>query len=85
MVSEMLAILIFEVAEPEINGASMTEAAQRELFGSSFEKLGQERRVSIPARLWLDRRHAEDVLRPNSDDAAPIPASLVQGLRQAVR
>ena len=47
MVSEMLAILIFEVAEPEINGARMTEAAQRELFGSSFEKLGQERRVSI--------------------------------------
>ena len=47
MVSEMLAILIFEVAEPEINGASMTETAQRELFGSSFEKLGQERRVSI--------------------------------------
>ena len=47
MVSEMLAILIFEVAEPEINGARMTEAAQREMFGSSFEKLGQERRVSI--------------------------------------
>ena len=47
MVSEMLAILIFEVAEPEINGARMSEMAQRELFGSSFEKLGQERRVSI--------------------------------------
>ncbi len=47
MVSEMLAILIFEVAEPEINGASMTDSAQRELFGNSFEKLGQERRVSI--------------------------------------
>ena len=30
MVSEMLAILIFEVAEPQINGAKMTEAAQRE-------------------------------------------------------
>ena len=47
MVSEMQAIMIFEVAEPEINGARMTEAAQRELFGRSFEKLGQERRVSI--------------------------------------
>ena len=43
----MLAILIFEVAEPEINGARMTETSQRELFGSSFEKLGQDRRVSI--------------------------------------
>ena len=47
MVSEMLAVLIFEVADPQINGASMTETAQRELFGSSFEKLGQERRVSV--------------------------------------
>ena len=47
MVSEMLAILIFEVAEPEINGARITETSQRELFGSSFEKLGQDRRVSI--------------------------------------
>ena len=47
MVSEMLAILIFEVAEPEINGARMTEVSQRELFGRSFEKLGQDRRVSI--------------------------------------
>ena len=47
MVSEMLAILIFEVAEPEINGAQMTESSQTELFGRSFEKLGQERRVSV--------------------------------------
>ena len=47
MVCEMLAILIFEVTEPEINGARMNEASQRNLFGSSFEKLGQDRRVSI--------------------------------------
>ena len=47
MVSEMLAILIFEVAGPGINGARMTETSQKELFGSSFEKLGQERRISI--------------------------------------
>ena len=47
MVCEMLAILIFEVAEPEMDGARMNEASQRNLFGSSFEKLGQDRRVSI--------------------------------------
>ena len=47
MVSEMLAIQIFEVDEPEVNGARMTETAQGELFDSSFEKLGQERRASI--------------------------------------
>ena len=47
MVAEMLAVLIFEMAEPEINGARMTEAAQRNLFGNSFEKLGQERRISV--------------------------------------
>ena len=47
MVCEMLAILIFEVAKPEINGARMTETSQRKLFGRTFEKLGQDRRVSI--------------------------------------
>lgn len=47
MVAEMLAILVFEIAKPKLNGQAMTEASQRQLFGSSFEKLRQQRRVSI--------------------------------------
>ena len=47
MVAEMLAILIFEVAQPNLNGQRITEPLQRDLFGGSFEKLGQHRRVSI--------------------------------------
>ncbi len=47
MVSEMLAILIFEMAQPNLNGQGMTERSQKDLFGTSFEKLGQQRRVSI--------------------------------------
>ncbi|MDE0692628.1 MAG: hypothetical protein OXI55_10355 [Gammaproteobacteria bacterium] len=47
MVAEMLAILTFEMAEPKLNGEGMTDRSQKDLFGRSFEKLGQERRVSI--------------------------------------
>lgn len=47
MVSEMVAIMIFEIAEPEINGSTMGSNEQERLFGSTFEKLNQHRRVSI--------------------------------------
>jgi hypothetical protein len=47
MVSEMLAILLFDISEIYVNGAPMTEATQAALFGSRFERLGQERRVKI--------------------------------------
>jgi len=63
MVSEMLEILVFEVADPEVNGASMTATVQKELFGSSFEKLGQERRVSILHAYGLN----DDALKTSFD------------------
>ena len=47
LVSEMLAIMVFEIAEPDINGSRMGNTEQEQLFGSTFEKLGQYRRVSI--------------------------------------
>ncbi len=47
LVSEMVAIMIFEIAEPEINGSRMGNTEQERLFGSTFEKLSQHRRVSI--------------------------------------
>lgn len=47
LVAEMLAIMVFEVADPEINGSTMCDDEQKKLFGSTFERLGQHRRVEI--------------------------------------
>ena len=47
VVSEMLAILLFKCSEIQINGSPLTEFGEKAMFGSSFEKLGQQRRVSI--------------------------------------
>lgn len=47
MVAEMVAILLWEIADPQINARPMTKEDERALFGSQFEKLGQERRVGV--------------------------------------
>jgi hypothetical protein len=47
LASEMAAILIFETGEVRVNGALMDLKKQQAMFGSSFEKLGQDRRVSV--------------------------------------
>lgn len=47
MVSEMITMLIFDTTKLHINEKEMTEADQISLFGSSFEKLSQDRRVKI--------------------------------------
>lgn len=47
MVAEMLAIVLFETADVRLNGSPMGEDSQKLVFGSSFEKLGQDRRVSV--------------------------------------
>ena len=47
VVSEMLAILLFKSSEIQINGSPLTESGEKAIFGRRFEKLGQERRVSI--------------------------------------
>ena len=47
VVSEMLAILLFKSSEIQINGSPLTEYGEKAIFGSGFEKLGQQRRVSI--------------------------------------
>jgi hypothetical protein len=49
MVAEMVAILLFDLAKIQLNGAPLDDQKQRELFGSTFEKLGQERRVAVLA------------------------------------
>ncbi len=47
MVAEMVALLLWQLAETELNGQTVTESDERALFGRPFEKLGQERRVEI--------------------------------------
>jgi hypothetical protein len=47
MVSEMVALLLWEISRVSINGKKMEPEDEKGIFGSTFEKLGQERRVSI--------------------------------------
>lgn len=47
MVAEMVAILLFEINEFKINDKKITIDQQKKLFGSTFEGLGQERRINI--------------------------------------
>ncbi len=47
MVAEMVAMLLWEIMDSQINGRPMTKNDENLLFGSKFEKLGQERRVKV--------------------------------------
>lgn len=47
MVAEMVALLLWQITDLQINGRSMTKEDEKLLFGSEFERLGQERRVSV--------------------------------------
>jgi hypothetical protein len=53
MVAEMVALLRWEVAEVSLNGRAMTPEDERSLFGSGFERLGQERRLQVLAAYGL--------------------------------
>jgi hypothetical protein len=47
MVSEMVAVLLWQLTPASLNGHPMTPEDEAALFGSFFEKLGQERRVRV--------------------------------------
>jgi len=47
MVSEMVAILLWQLSEASLNGRRMTDEDEAALFGSAFEKLRQDRRVKV--------------------------------------
>ena len=46
-VSEMIALMVFDITDKKINNQDLDKVLQRELFGSEFEKLGQDRRIEI--------------------------------------
>lgn len=48
-VAEMVAVLLWKLAETKLNDQMMGEGEEKALFGRSVEKLGQERRVKILA------------------------------------
>jgi hypothetical protein len=65
MVGEMVAIILWDISKVSLQGQAMGEAQQRAMFGSTFERLGQERRVDVLHALKLvdDTTKAFDRLR----------------------
>jgi hypothetical protein len=53
MVGEMVAILLWDISKVALQGHTMSEPEQRSMLGSSYEKLGQERRVDVLHTLRL--------------------------------
>jgi hypothetical protein len=47
MVSEMVAMLLWEITASQINGRAMMKKDEEILFGREFENLGQDRRVKV--------------------------------------
>lgn len=47
VVSEMVAVLLWDISKVRLGSDIMTEQKQADLFASSFEKLGQDRRTKV--------------------------------------
>jgi hypothetical protein len=73
MVGEMVAILLWDIAKVTLQGHPITETEQRAMFGNTFEKLGQERRVDILHALKLVDDH-HDGLRQPARDPPEVPS-----------
>jgi hypothetical protein len=96
MVAEMVAILLFDIAEISINNQPITKADQISLFGSSFEKLSQQRRVAIlraysiidddlERAFTLIRERRRRYLHLWSQDHESLPGDAVATFQAAVR
>jgi len=59
MVAEMVALLIWETGDVRINGEPVTREREAALFGSSFERLGQDKRVKALAAFGLVDKTAQ--------------------------
>jgi hypothetical protein len=96
LVAEMLALLMWEMSAVTLNGDPITPEAERSLFGSSFERLGQERRIGVlkayrliddatVADLGLIRDRRRKYLHLWSHDHTEAPADAVACFHSAVR
>ena len=79
MVGEMVAMLLWDISKPQHQGHAMTASEQEALFGSSFEKLGQERRVRVLATLGL----IDDATKKAFDELRSIRKRYLHFLSQA--
>ena len=95
MAAEMVAILLFDIYEPTIKNKAMTAQDEKALFGSSFEKLGQHRRVEILHAFNIidgDLKKDFDLIRLTrrkylhlwSQDHATLPSDAVSAYNAAV-
>ena len=55
MVAEMVAVVLFDIAEPSVEGRPLDAKHQVERFGCKFEKLGQKRRIEVLKQLGVLR------------------------------
>ncbi len=96
MVAEMLALLLWEMTEIPINRQRMTSQEEENLFGRTFAKLGQDRRVrvlltyaliSVRVRddLELVRKTRNKYLHLWSQDHRELPNDAVAVFKAAVR
>ncbi len=95
MVAEMVAMLLWKTTDAQINGRPMTNVDKTQLFGSKFEKLGQERRVAVLSAYGVidDRTKSDfDTIREIrrrylhlwSEDHDQLPRDGVQSFHAAV-
>jgi hypothetical protein len=95
MGAEMVAILLFEISEFRLNNRLMTPQDQTALYGSPFERLGQDRRVQILHAYGIiddEIKAAFDLLRTTrrrylhlwSQDHERLPQDAVQAYQAAV-
>lgn len=68
--------MVWEVADVALNGHPMTEENEKALFGTRFEKLGQERRIQVLSAYGLIDEEARQI-RQNQGDQTRLFASLV--------
>jgi len=82
MVSEMVAVLLWQLGEVSLNGRAMAADEETALFGSSFEKLGQDRRVKVLAAYGIV---ATDVVKmfDTMTDQTKVSPSVVARSRTA--
>jgi hypothetical protein len=96
MVAEMVAILIYEMSSIAFNKRLMDKKDQENLFGRTFERLGQERRVDVlvfhgsvddEMKQWFEtvRAKRNQYLHIYSNDHANIDRDAIEVFNAAVR